>query len=68
MAFVAVRGAPRHPPRGHSLRDMGVPLLLDEVMAAGDAVFIDGARKRTNDLMERASIVVFATNSLDVLP
>jgi lipopolysaccharide transport system ATP-binding protein len=43
-------------------------LLLDEVMAAGDAAFIDSARNRMNDLMERASIVVFATHSLDVLP
>jgi lipopolysaccharide transport system ATP-binding protein len=43
-------------------------LLLDEVMAAGDAAFIESARKRMNDMMERASIVVFATHSLDVLP
>lgn len=43
-------------------------LLLDEVMAAGDAEFIESARARMNDLMERASLVVFATHSLDVLP
>jgi ABC-type polysaccharide/polyol phosphate transport system ATPase subunit len=43
-------------------------LLLDEVMAAGDAAFIESARQRMNDLMERASIVVFASHSLDVLP
>ena len=43
-------------------------LLLDEVMAAGDVVFIESARQRMNSLMERASIVVFATHSLDVLP
>ena len=43
-------------------------LLLDEVMAAGDAAFIESARGRMNDLMERASIVVFASHSLDVLP
>jgi ABC-type polysaccharide/polyol phosphate transport system ATPase subunit len=43
-------------------------LLLDEVMAAGDAAFINSARQRMNDLMERASIVVFATHSLEVLP
>ena len=43
-------------------------LLLDEVMAAGDAAFIESAHTRMNDLMERASIVVFATHSLDVLP
>ena len=43
-------------------------LLLDEVMAAGDVKFIESARQRMNGLMERASIVVFATHSLDVLP
>lgn len=43
-------------------------LLLDEVMAAGDAAFIESARKRMNELMERANIVVFASHSLDVLP
>lgn len=43
-------------------------LLLDEVMAAGDAAFIEQARKRMDDLMNRASIVVFATHSLNVLP
>jgi lipopolysaccharide transport system ATP-binding protein len=43
-------------------------LLLDEVMAAGDMEFIKSARARMNELMERASIVLFATHSLDVLP
>jgi len=43
-------------------------LLLDEVMAAGDAEFIERARQRMNDLMQRASLVVFASHSLDVLP
>ena len=43
-------------------------LLLDEVMAAGDASFIERARMRMDALMERASIVVFASHSLDVLP
>jgi len=43
-------------------------LLLDEVMAAGDAAFIESARRRMDDLMTRASIVVFATHSLGVLP
>jgi ABC-type polysaccharide/polyol phosphate transport system ATPase subunit len=43
-------------------------LLLDEVMAAGDAAFIDQAKRRMDDLMQRASIVVFATHSLNVLP
>jgi ABC-type polysaccharide/polyol phosphate transport system ATPase subunit len=43
-------------------------LLLDEVMAAGDVSFMESARTRMNTLMERASIVVFATHSLDLLP
>ncbi len=43
-------------------------LLLDEVMAAGDAAFIGSARKRMNELMQRANIVVFATHSLNTLP
>ncbi len=43
-------------------------LLLDEVMAAGDAAFLESARDRMNHLMERARIVVFATHSLDMLP
>lgn len=43
-------------------------LLLDEVMAAGDAAFIERARVRMDALMERASIVVFASHSLNVLP
>jgi lipopolysaccharide transport system ATP-binding protein len=43
-------------------------LLLDEVMAAGDAAFIERARTRLDRLMERASLVVFVTHNLDVLP
>ena len=43
-------------------------LLLDEVMAAGDAAFIQQARARMDRLMERARIVVFATHALDLLP
>jgi ABC-type polysaccharide/polyol phosphate transport system ATPase subunit len=43
-------------------------LLLDEVMAAGDASFIQRARARMDDMMERARIVVFATHALDLLP
>lgn len=43
-------------------------LLLDEVMAAGDAAFIESARQRMNEMMLRASVVVFASHSLDVLP
>lgn len=42
-------------------------LLLDEVMAAGDADFIERARARINGVMERASIVVFASHSPDLL-
>jgi ABC-type polysaccharide/polyol phosphate transport system ATPase subunit len=43
-------------------------LLLDEVMAAGDASFIQHARARMDQLMERARIVVFATHALELLP
>jgi len=43
-------------------------LLLDEVMAAGDASFIQRARARMDQMMERARIVVFATHALDLLP
>ena len=43
-------------------------LLLDEVMAAGDAAFITKARRRMNELVERANIMVFATHSLGTLP
>lgn len=42
-------------------------LLLDEVMAAGDAAFIVQAKKRMDDLMKRANIVVFVSHSLPVL-
>jgi len=43
-------------------------LLLDEVMAAGDASFIEKARRRMEHLMGRAGIVVFASHSLEMLP
>jgi ABC-2 type transport system ATP-binding protein len=43
-------------------------LLLDEVMAAGDAAFIEKARKRMDSLMKRASIVVFVSHNLSALP
>jgi lipopolysaccharide transport system ATP-binding protein len=43
-------------------------LLLDEVMAAGDANFIEKARRRMEHLMGRAGIVVFASHGLDMLP
>lgn len=43
-------------------------LLLDEVMAAGDAAFRETARARMNDMMQEASIVMFATHDLGTLP
>ena len=43
-------------------------LLLDEVMAAGDAAFIEKAKTRMNGLVEKASIVVFASHNLSQLP
>ena len=43
-------------------------LLLDEVMAAGDADFTRRARERMDRMMERASVVVFATHALEQLP
>src|SRR6266542_7016093 len=43
-------------------------LLLDEVMATGDAFFLDRARARLDQMMERARIVVFATHALELLP
>jgi len=43
-------------------------LLLDEVMASGDAAFIVQAQRRMDELMRKASIVVFASHSLNILP
>ncbi len=43
-------------------------LLLDEAMAAGDAAFIEKARRRMDDLVQRANILVFATHNLSMLP
>ena len=43
-------------------------LLLDEVMAAGDVAFIDQATARLNQLVQRASIVVFASHNLSLIP
>jgi lipopolysaccharide transport system ATP-binding protein len=43
-------------------------LLLDEVMSAGDEAFMQSARRRMGEFMERASIVVFASHSLGMLP
>jgi lipopolysaccharide transport system ATP-binding protein len=43
-------------------------LLLDEVMASGDAAFIVQAQRRMDELMKKASVVVFASHSLNILP
>jgi len=43
-------------------------LLLDEVMATGDAAFMEKARNRMNALVAKASIVVFASHNLTQLP
>ena len=43
-------------------------LLLDEVMAAGDASFLARAKARMENLIDRAHIVVFASHSLGMLP
>ena len=43
-------------------------LLLDEVMAAGDAAFLARAKARMENLIDRAHIVVFASHSLGMLP
>jgi ABC-type polysaccharide/polyol phosphate transport system ATPase subunit len=37
-------------------------LLMDEVMAAGDAAFLDKAKKRMQEMMETARIMVFVTH------
>ncbi|MFD0589823.1 ABC transporter ATP-binding protein [Paenibacillus sp. GCM10027627] len=42
-------------------------LLLDEVIAAGDAKFINKANKRINDLMNKIKILVFVTHSMSSL-
>jgi ABC-2 type transport system ATP-binding protein len=38
-------------------------LLLDEIVGVGDAAFIVKAQKKLNELIERSSIVVFASHS-----
>ena len=40
-------------------------LLLDEVLAAGDAKFVDKANKRVNEMMESAKILVLVTHSME---
>lgn len=42
-------------------------LLLDEVMGAGDAHFMLKARQRIEDLMSRASLLVLASHSTEVV-
>ena len=42
-------------------------LLLDEVMGAGDAVFTAKAERRIRDLMSRASLLVIASHSNNVI-
>ena len=41
-------------------------LLLDEVLAAGDAGFVDKANKRINEMMKSAKILVLVTHSMRV--
>ena len=40
-------------------------LLLDEVLAAGDAGFVDKANRRINEMMKSAKILVLVTHSMD---
>lgn len=42
----------------------GEILLLDEVIAAGDALFMNKARNRMNSLIDKAEIMVFVTHDL----
>ncbi|WP_028308157.1 ABC transporter ATP-binding protein [Desulfitibacter alkalitolerans] len=42
-------------------------LLLDEVVGAGDARFLDKAKQRINSLMDRVKILVFVTHSMTSL-
>lgn len=42
-------------------------LILDEVVGAGDAAFLDKAMKRMSTLIDNASIVVLATHSIDIM-
>ncbi|WP_047150868.1 ABC transporter ATP-binding protein [Aneurinibacillus tyrosinisolvens] len=40
-------------------------LLLDEVMAAGDAGFLEKAERRMKELMDKVKILVFVSHSMD---
>lgn len=42
-------------------------LLLDEILAAGDAAFVNKSRQRMESVMDRASILVFASHSNDLI-
>lgn len=42
-------------------------LILDEVIGAGDAMFIDKAKKRMQDFIEKSSILILATHSPDLM-
>jgi ABC-2 type transport system ATP-binding protein/lipopolysaccharide transport system ATP-binding protein len=42
-------------------------LLLDEVLAAGDAVFMIKARRRIEELMNKASLLVFASHAIPLI-
>jgi homopolymeric O-antigen transport system ATP-binding protein len=42
-------------------------LLLDEWLGAGDAAFLEKARKRMQDMVEDASILVLATHNLNLM-
>ncbi len=42
-------------------------LLLDEIMAAGDAAFITKARQRIDNLMEQASLLVLTSHSSETI-
>ena len=42
-------------------------LVLDEVVGAGDAVFMKKAKQRLDELVEKSSIVLFAAHSDEVI-
>lgn len=42
-------------------------LLLDEIVAAGDAAFVNKSRLRMENVMERASILVFASHASNLV-
>lgn len=42
-------------------------LVLDEIMGAGDAAFMNKARKRIDDLIQHSSIVLLASHSQEII-